>query len=238
MQNLKENLQKSGKWINPYILKIETHSDKILYNDASPAPELFADKTLQVMRQYRGTIVELGSGSGKHLVALAENNPDHAIFGFELRFKRAVKTVEKAELKALSNLYVFRTTADNLSRLFPEATIDQLHLNFPDPWEKDRWKKNRMLTAEKLSKIARHMKIGGTFSFKTDHTGYFEDGLKIFQESSEFTLLRVNRDLHAEQPNQRKERSASLSSDNITTEFEQLFLSKGMPIYHLLGQRT
>lgn len=236
MQNLKENLQKSGKWINPYILKIETHSDKIIFNDTSPADQIVAAKTLQIIEQYQGTIVELGSGSGKHLIALAENHPEHAVFGFELRFKRAVKTVEKAELKGLSNLYVFRTTADNLPILFPENSIDQLHLNFPDPWEKDRWKKNRMLTAERLGKIAMRMKMGGTFSFKTDHEGYFEDGLNIFQQSSEFMLLRVSRNLHGENSTQSEE--PSTTPHNTTTEFEQLFLSKGMPIYHLLARRT
>ena len=78
---------------NPYIERVNSFKGR-LYPFIDPDKE----KTLlgETLAKYEGIFCELGSGSGMHLIDRAEQSPDFAFVGFEIRYKRSVRTIEKA----------------------------------------------------------------------------------------------------------------------------------------------
>ncbi len=160
--------------------------------------------------------VELGSGSGMHLLALAERNPSALCVGLEIRFKRAFRTGEKAESHGLSNVMVLRTDARQITNLFKDGEVSGFFINYPDPWDKRRWLKNRLINEELLSTMHRLLKPHGFLHYKTDHHEYFASTLQIIPPEHWETVHHTTDLLASEH-----------STHNIPTEFEQLFKSQG-----------
>lgn len=208
-------------WENPYKKKLGDFPGRLLPCDSLSEQ---AEKLHALLATYSRIVVELGSGSGLHLIEAARREPTSGVFGFEIRFKRAVRTLEKAAVVGVENCYVLRTSYDALDALFPKNSIDCLYINFPDPWAKKRWKKHRIL-GEKLFTIAPSvLSESGVVSVKTDHQEYFETFYQELIADTRFELLRETRDLYA----------SEFAEESIPTEFEHLFRRQGLPIYHLV----
>jgi tRNA (guanine-N7-)-methyltransferase len=62
--------------------------------------------------------------------------------------------------------------AGRVSSHFPQASISQIDLFYPDPWPKRRQKKRRFVSDEMLATFARLLKPGGLFRFATDIDDY------------------------------------------------------------------
>ena len=171
------------------------------------------------MREFEGCYVELGSGSGMHLLRLAQQSPNYLCVGLEIRFKRAFKTGEKAEQNGLRNVVVFRTDAKQLASLFEPETVAGFFVNYPDPWDKRRWLKNRLLNAELLATMHRCLQPAGYLRYKTDHHEYFASTCSLLAKDM-WDVKKHTKDLL----------SSPWMSENIPTEFEQLFKSQGKPL--------
>ena len=163
--------------------------------------------------------VELGSGSGMHLIRLADRFPGTLCIGLEIRFKRAFKTGEKAEGKALDNVRVLRTDARQIRHLFSPGQVSAFFINYPDPWDKRRWKKNRLINAELIQTMWELLKPGGFFRYKTDHQEYFASTCPLLT-SDRWEIARHTTDLL----------KSAYMDNNIPTEFEMLFKSQGKPL--------
>lgn len=201
----------------------------VIFSEANlEIKEKSIDLVRERLSEFKSCIIELGSGSGAHLVALADRYPESLCIGFELRFKRTFKTAAKAEAKGQRNLLIFRTDAKHMPQILGSNTVDQIYVNFPDPWDKSRWFKHRLLSERTLPGIHQALKPGGILRYKTDHQGYFDDVLKSLKTSDRFSLLKETKDLY----------SSPYLESNIPTEFEMLFRSQGLPICFLEAQKN
>lgn len=121
-------------------------------------------------------IVEVGPGRGDFLFHLAEQNPDAQVVGIEIKRKRTDKLIQRVERRGLMNIIIIHDDVRlALPRFFGRESVDEIHINFPDPWPKRRHTKNRAVSAEFLAECARTLKAGGTLSFATDHLEYAAD---------------------------------------------------------------
>lgn len=179
-----------------------------------------------LLGRYTECYVELGSGSGMHLIKLAQRAPEALCVGLEIRFKRAFKTGEKAELNGLKNVRVLRTDAKQIQHLFKANQVSGFFVNYPDPWDKRRWLKNRLLSAELLNTMHELLKPGGFLRYKTDHQEYFASTRTIV-DANRWRTVKVTTDLLA----------SEYWDDNIPTEFEMLFRSQGKPLCLLEAQK-
>ena len=92
------------RWINQYINMIGNEPGLIYpcYNDNLTQAEI---STIQEKASaYSSLYVELGSGSGRHLLQMASFNPKALFIGFELRFKRVFVTAKKAKTQNIQNI--------------------------------------------------------------------------------------------------------------------------------------
>lgn len=200
---------------NPYMYKLKDYPEYIMYEKAEMNE--MKGKWKRHFSNDNPIYLEIGSGNGNFSVRSAEKFQDRNYMAIELRFKRLVLSARKAEKRNLKNVLFFRRWGQEIPDFVMENEIDGVHLNFPDPW--DGREKNRILQKsffdELLTKI---LKKGGKFFFKTDHRGYYEDTLDLMKNIENYKIVYHTDDLH----NDDKE------SQNIRTEFEELFTKKGI----------
>ena len=211
---------------NPYTKLINTLPEIVLVNSDKEPTEDELNAIKAASKPYKEIFIELGSGSGSHLLERSKIDPNSAYFGFELRYKRAFKTAEKALKAGLKNLFMCRTNANFFPALFSNTKISGIYMNFPDPWDRKRWKKHRMANEEFFKIISKMLANTGYFSFKTDHQKLFEDTLAIINENNDFVVSEKSYDLH----------KSEFTKNNVETEFEKLFISKKLPIYYLKAE--
>lgn len=216
---------KFDNWKNKYIDLVQLKPELIL-------PCINDEADLSVLNrklvQYQMIFCELGSGSGNHLIELARRNPDNLYIGFELRYKRTFRTAEKAERDGITNLYIIRHSAENIQNFFSVASLSGVYVNFPDPWDKKKWHKHRLLSSTYFQTLHNLLGSNGFFAYKTDHPEYFQVTLDFLQNSNLFDITEFSFDLY----------SSDYIEKNIPTEFEGLFLSKKMPIHYLKAVRS
>lgn len=208
-------------WVNQYVHLADSLPGLLLScKDQAPSAEEIATLK-EAIPTGRPLFIELGSGSGQHLIERASQNPELFFIGFELRYKRSVRTAEKANLKGLKNIFVVRCDIQHLALFFEPQSVNGIYINFPDPWERAKWKKHRMLSETTLPMFHALLKPEGFIRYKTDHEGYFDDTLRLVNVDPKFKIAAQTKDLHA----------SNLLIDNVRTEFELLFLSKKLPIH-------
>jgi len=211
--------------VNPYSEWIYDHPENLLPH---PTRELLQEKRAQAPAGSGRLVVELGSGSGNFLVKLAEQSPQDHLVGFELRYKRLVKAACKLEKRGLRNVWLLRALADQFDEFFPPASIDAVHVNFPDPWPKpSQWKK-RLVNAALLGRLEGALKAGGGVTLKTDHSGYFLHALSLWCDRPGWRITHFSNDLHR----------YTGAVANVRTEFEQLFAAKKKAIFYLTVVKT
>ncbi len=203
---------------NPYVERSFQHPGRIfVFEDA--VADIAAVRNLLVGQDI---YCDLGSGSGAHLLGLGQQNPDASAFGFEIRYKRSVRTVEKAVRDGIDNVFVLRVDAGAIDQVFPARSIKGVFVNFPDPWAKQKKTKKRMMQAEFLDVLGNMLVPGGFVALKTDHKQYYDWFLSQAESCKTLSVTQAVEDLY----------SSALLGGNIATEFERLFVSKNMPIYY------
>lgn len=192
--------------------------------------------------------IEVGMGKGRFITELARKHPEINYIGIERYTSVLLRAVEKLQGKELpqgkeqlqekeagetskeeipENLYFICMDATELPEVFAPEEVARIYLNFSDPWPKDRHAKRRLPSRQFLARYDQILAKDGTIEFKTDNRGLFDFALEEIEPAG-WRLLMHTFDLHAEE---------ELMKDNIMTEYEEKFASKGNPICKMIIDR-
>lgn len=165
--------------------------------------------------------LEYCSGNGAWIANRAEQNPHINWVALEMKFCRVRKIWSKIKNFNLSNLVVICGEGLHTTKnYFPSHGIDQVFINFPDPWPKRRHAKNRIIQPHFTSELQRILRPGGRVTFVTDDADYSTWTIKTFQNSPGFASVYPEPFYVHE------------SADYGTSYFEDLWRSKGKMIYY------
>ena len=167
--------------------------------------------------------IEIGMGKGQFLMQLAKLNPDINYIGIEKYSSVLVRALEKMDEEPLSNIRFIRMEAENIEEVFAPEEVDQIYLNFSDPWPKDRHAKRRLTSKEFLARYANILKKENLLIFKTDNRPLFDFSLEQVTEAG-WKLVNHTFDLH----------HSEYMEGNIMTEYEEKFSAKGNPICRMV----
>ena len=201
---------------NPYITRIYDYEEYLLPHPNKKEFDTIWQKKVQNSSKVH---VEIGCGSGRYLMELARKYPHDTFLGFELRLKRLVLAAKNIKREKLENILLMRERGEYLDDYFDAGVIDVLHINFPDPWSKKGRRKHRIFSGSLLEMMYRLFSSNGEIFFKTDHHEYFNFTTEMIKNSNLFQIIDFTHDLH----------QSEYSDQNIKTEFELLFQSKGNP---------
>ncbi|AGC68505.1 tRNA (guanine-N(7)-)-methyltransferase TrmB [Thermoclostridium stercorarium subsp. stercorarium DSM 8532] len=191
-------------------------------------PENFAGKWAEEhFHNTNPVYLEIGCGKGKFIITHATQNPSINYIAMEKYLPILGKMIKKLPEEGLPNLAVFNADAENLPEYFGEGEIEIIFLNFSDPWPKKRHTKRRLTNPKFLEMYKKILKENGCIIFKTDNRDFFEYSIEQF-ELAGFSLQGITYDLH----------NSPYAEGNVTTEYEEKFLSLGQPIYRLSAHKT
>jgi tRNA (guanine-N7-)-methyltransferase len=165
--------------------------------------------------------VELGSGDGSFLVEHARRHPDRNFVGVERLLGRLRKLDRKGLRAGLRNLRLIRLEAAYLvDYLLPPASVQALHLYFPDPWPKRKHRRHRLVSEPFVNAAGRALVPGGAVYLRTDDADYFAQMQAVFSHNPVFMETETPAALRA-----------------IETDFEREFHAQGKATRYAAYQR-
>lgn len=164
--------------------------------------------------------IEIGMGKGTFIYNNALKYPDINFIGIEKFDSVLARAIEKVEDTDLSNLKLIRMDASEIDEVFYKE-IDIVYLNFSDPWPKKRHSIRRLTSSVFLEKYENIFTNDKIIIQKTDNRNLFEYSLKSFTDFG-YKIEELSLDLYNDD-----------TKDNIPTEYETKFASKGERIYRV-----
>ncbi|MCH9740405.1 MAG: tRNA (guanosine(46)-N7)-methyltransferase TrmB [Epsilonproteobacteria bacterium] len=127
---------------------------------------------------FESVAIEVGFGSGKHLLYQAQNNPNRLFIGIEIHTPSAQQVLRQIELQGLENIWVVNYDARLLLEMIPSNACHQIFVHFPVPWDKKPHR--RVISKSFLEESMRVLSEGGKLELRTDSYNYFWYSLDTF----------------------------------------------------------
>ena len=199
---------------------LETNWDKYCLN-----PDKTYDFT-KVFERKAPLIVEIGFGNGSSLAEMAEANPDFDYIGIEVHRPGVGHLMMLLEQKSLQNVRIYHHDAiEILEQKIPDNTLTGVHLFFPDPWQKRRHHKRRIVRPSFVALLNKKLKTGGYFHTATDWEHYAKDMLTILSSASGLSNTSKN-NTYCQRPEYRP-----------LTKFESRGLRLGHDVWDLIFKK-
>lgn len=167
--------------------------------------------------------IEIGMGKGKFIIENAIKYPNINFIGIEKFDSVLAKSLPKIP-EGLNNLLIIRLDALNIDTIF-DKEIDRIYLNFSDPWPKVRHHLRRLTSKVFLSKYDSIFKKNCEIYQRTDNRDLYIYSLMSYSQYG-YKLYDISFDLHN-----------TTEEELITTEYEDKFSDKGMPIYSVIARK-
>ena len=137
--------------------------------------------------KFRCVRLEIGFGSGRHILYQANNNPDVFFIGIEI-YKPAIEQVAKLAIaQNLNNIALLNCDARTFLQMLGSNSLDKIYLHFPVPW--DDAPHRRVISYEFLQECERALRKGGIFELRSDSKNYVKFAL---EKMMDFPRARVN----------------------------------------------
>lgn len=163
--------------------------------------------------------LEIGCGKGDFLKEKANRDKDRNLIAIDLKNEVLVYALRKVNDLGLKNVRIISMKAENISEVFDIDEIDNIYINFCNPWPKLGHNKRRLTHPRFLNKYRNFTKENTYIYFKTDDEGLYLDSLEYFKEGNYEIVFNTDDLIRSE--------------DNIETEYETKFRNFGMPIYSI-----
>jgi tRNA (guanine-N7-)-methyltransferase len=164
--------------------------------------------------------IELGCGDGSFLIDHAAGSPERNFLGVERLLGRIRKVDRKGRRLGLNNVRAVRIEASYfLEFLLPPASVEAVHIYFPDPWPKARHERHRLIQPGFPHLVHRALRPGGRVFLRTDDPDYRDRMIEVFERDTRFRATDTPEPLAA-----------------IWTDFERDFHLAGRPIFRVAFQ--
>ena len=169
-------------------------------------------------------VVEIGFGMGGATAEIAQARPDTDYLGIEVHGPGVGSLLKLVEERQLSNVRVIQHDAvEVFTHMLAPASLDGVHVFFPDPWHKKRHNKRRLIQPPFVALLASRIKPGGYLHLATDWEDY---AIQMLEVLSQEATLENTADGYAPRPDYRP-----------LTKFEQRGLRLGHGVWDLVFRK-
>ena len=138
--------------------------------------------------------IEIGFGSGRHLLHQAANNPDVLFIGIEIHRPSIEQVLKQIVIQKLDNVMLLDYDARLFMELVPSNLVGAIYVHFPVPWDKKPHR--RVISTNFIKEARRVLKVGGTLELRTDSENYYAYSYETFIAFPKISLqINKNRDI-------------------------------------------
>ena len=121
--------------------------------------------------------IEIGFGSGRHLIHQALENPDVQFIGLEIHTPSIEQLLKQLEIQEIKNVLVVNYDARLFMEFIQSNQVGKIFVHFPVPWDKKPHR--RVYSNEFINESLRVLKPMGTLELRTDSRKYFDYSLDL-----------------------------------------------------------
>ncbi|CAM3964362.1 tRNA (guanosine(46)-N7)-methyltransferase TrmB [Arcobacter cloacae] len=138
--------------------------------------------------------IEIGFGSGRHLLHQAKTNPNIQFIGLEIHYPSIEQLLKQLELQNITNVLVVNYDARLFMEFIESNKVGKIFVHFPVPWDKKPHR--RIYSNEFVNEALRVLKIGGTLELRTDSRKYFDFCTEVLTNLPKGKItIDINKDL-------------------------------------------
>ena len=137
--------------------------------------------------------LEIGSGNGDLSSHVARHRPDVAVVAVDVHRPGIARLLDDIATHALANLRVVEGDAMSFVERLTPGSIDEMWIFFPDPWPKNAQAHRRLVSAERVRRLARVMRPGAILRLATDVSSYATTSRAVIDRSGLFESTTLER---------------------------------------------
>ncbi len=172
-------------------------------------------------------ILEIGFGMGEATAHIAKVRPEDNFLCCEVHEPGVGALLKRIGEQEIENIRILQHDAvEVIDQMLAPASLDGIHIFFPDPWHKKKHNKRRLIQPALVEKLAARLKPGGYLHCATDWQPYAEQMLEVLGAHALLKNSSQQADGYAIQPDYRP-----------LTKFENRGLRLGHGVWDLVFLR-
>ncbi|MDQ7975931.1 tRNA (guanosine(46)-N7)-methyltransferase TrmB [Paraburkholderia sp. SARCC-3016] len=177
-----------------------------------------------VFARHAPRVLEIGFGMGATTAEIAARRPQDDFLGVEVHEPGVGALLKLIDEQNLSNIRIVQHDAvEVLEQMIAPASLDGVHIFFPDPWHKARHHKRRLIQPKFVALLVSRLKPGAYLHCATDWQNYAEQMLEVLGAEA---ALENTAEAYAPRPDYRP-----------VTKFERRGLRLGHGVWDLIFRR-
>jgi tRNA (guanine-N7-)-methyltransferase len=159
---------------------VKLNECRVLFENISGIKEKTPNKNLlDITADLNETdIIEVGFGSGRHLIHLAKKYPEKTILGIEIHKPSIEQVLRRCIHENINNIRIINHDARIILSKIKSNRLHSVYVHFPVPWDKKPLR--RVINGDFIKESVRTLEKGGFLHLRTDSENYFEYSLKEF----------------------------------------------------------
>jgi tRNA (guanine-N7-)-methyltransferase len=138
--------------------------------------------------------IEVGFGSGRHILHQAKNNPNILFIGIEIHRPSIEQVLKQISIHKLENLLILDYDARLFLEQVPSNIVGKIYVHFPVPWDKKPHR--RVISKKFIDEAVRILKVSGQLELRTDSENYYAFSYETFISRAKIQLqINKNQDI-------------------------------------------
>ncbi len=134
----------------------------------------------------RDVHIEIGFGSGRHLLHQALTHPEILFIGIEIHRPSIEQVLKQISIHNIENLLLLDYDARLFMELIPSNIVGKIYVHFPVPWDKKPHR--RVISKAFIEESIRVLKVDGRLELRTDSENYYMYAYETFMSLRQLSL--------------------------------------------------
>lgn len=193
VQILKDSINAYASKVNANIIFSNTQDDN---QKVKPTNQYLKniDYFINDFKPSKQIQIEIGFGSGRHILHQAKANPNIQFIGLEIHTPSIEQLLRQVHIQEIDNILVVNYDARLFMEFIESNNVGRIFVHFPVPWDKKPHR--RIFSNDFIDEALRVLKLDGTLELRTDSRKYFDYCTDLLTNlNSGKITIDINKDL-------------------------------------------